>query len=135
MSKALLDTDILSNIMRNNPSVTAKAKNYLRIHGKFTISIITRYEILRGLKAKLATTQIVNFNKFCLISEILPISDSIILRASDIYADLYRKGLLISDADILIASSALEHSLTIVTNNESHFSRIHGLTIENWLKP
>jgi len=135
MSKVLLDTDILSNLMRNNPNVTLKAQKYLKLHSKFTISIITRYEILRGLKAKSATAQIAAFEKFCLVSEILPISDSIIVKASDIYADLHKKGLLITDADILIASTALEHSLTLITNNESHFNRILGLTIDNWLNP
>ena len=135
MSKVLLDTDILSSLMRNNPNVTLKAQNYLKLHSKFTISIITRYEILRGLKAKSATAQIAAFEKFCLVSEILPISDSIIVKASDIYADLHKKGLLITDADILIASTALEHSLTLITNNESHFNRILGLTIDNWLNP
>ncbi len=46
-SQLVLDTDILSLIMRKNSSVLAKAKEYLSEHDRFTISIITRYEILR----------------------------------------------------------------------------------------
>jgi tRNA(fMet)-specific endonuclease VapC len=52
MNKALLDTDILSAIMRQNPSVLAAAQSYLAVHQKLSISIVTRFEILRGLYAK-----------------------------------------------------------------------------------
>ena len=74
------------------------------------------------------------FEKLCAVSNILPLTDEIILRAADIYGDLHRRGALIGDADILIAATAIHHSLTLVTNNENHFSRISNLTIENWLK-
>ena len=54
---ALLDTDILSAIIRRNPVVVSKAREYLREHHRFIFSILTRYEILRGLKAKDASGQ------------------------------------------------------------------------------
>ena len=131
--KSLLDTDILSAIMRRHPVALSHAAAYLATHGRFTISLISRYEILRGLKAKNATTQLTAFEQFCGTIEILPIDDSVIVRTADIYADLYQRGQLIGDADILIAATALEHGLPLVTNNQSHFSRIPGLTLLNWL--
>ena len=36
--------------------------------------------------------------------------------------------------DLLIAAHALGLNATVVTNNVSHFSRIPGLDVENWLK-
>lgn len=56
--EALLDTDILSAIMKGNPLAVARAGEYVTEHGSLTLSIITRYEILRGLKAKNATAQV-----------------------------------------------------------------------------
>ncbi len=132
--QVLLDTDILSAIMRKNPAVIPKARSYLAVHRQFTISMITRYEILRGLKAKDATVQLRHFETFCEKNLILPLSDEIIVRAADIYAELRRKGELVGDADILIAASAMIHSLGVVTNNETHFKRIAGLQVENWLR-
>lgn len=132
--KALLDTDILSAIMRRDAMALVHARAYLAVHSSFTLSIITRYEIMRGLQAKRATRQIEAFNHFCAANQVLPLTDEIIVRAAAIYGDLHRRGALIGDADILIAASALEHDLTVVTNNESHFRRIPGLTVENWLK-
>jgi tRNA(fMet)-specific endonuclease VapC len=44
--QVLIDTDILSAIMRQNPLAIVKAMDYLNQHNKFTFSLITRYEIL-----------------------------------------------------------------------------------------
>jgi tRNA(fMet)-specific endonuclease VapC len=132
--RALLDTDILSAVMKGNPAVIARASAYLDEHGALAFSLITRYEILRGLKAKKATAQLVAFDRFCEGCLILPLSDEIVVRAADIYAALKERGEPIGDADILIGASAQVHGLVVVTNNEDHFSRIPGLEVENWIK-
>lgn len=133
LQPALLDTDILSAIMRRHPLAIAHSRSYLIAHHRFTFSIITRYEITRGLLAKNATSQLAAFDRLCDASEILPLTEAAALRAAEIYADLYRRGQLIGDADILIAASALTQGLEVITNNESHFGRISGLQIRNWL--
>src|SRR5262245_21719590 len=132
MAEALLDTDTLSMIMRAHPVVLVQAQAYLNTHQRFTFSIITQYEVLRGLKAKRATSRERDFRQACLIHNILPLTEEIVIQASDIYAELSRRGDLIGDADILIAATALVNGLSLVTNNESHFKRIPGLAIENW---
>ena len=43
-----------------------------------------------------------------------------------------KRGNLVEDADILIASIALVENLVLVTDNISHFERVEGLQIENW---
>ena len=121
--------------MRREPAVLAEARDYLLLHPQLTISIVTRYEVLRGLKAKRATAQLGKFEILCASLQILPLSDAAIVRAADIYADLYGRGELIGDADILIAATAIEHGCVLVTNNENHHSRIRQLPVENWLKP
>jgi tRNA(fMet)-specific endonuclease VapC len=131
-SPSLLDTDILSALMRGEPTVVARATAYLAQYHRFTISVITRYEILRGLKAKGAVQQISRFDQFCARNEILPMTEPIFVQAADIYADLYKRGQIVGDADILIAATALVHQLVVVTNNEAHFRRISSLNVENW---
>ena len=132
-AKTLLDTDILSALMRKTPPVLNRARTYLADHRQLTMSLVTRYEILRGLKAKSATAQLAAFDAFCVNNEVLPINDGIIVRAADIYADLHTHGQLIADADILIAATALEGGLVLATNNVGDFERISGLQIDNWL--
>lgn len=133
MEPALLDTDTLSEIMKGvNASVQDNARRYLTVFRHFTFSMITRYEILRGLKARRATRQLARFEQRCQHSQVLPLTDAIIIQAADLYAVLYQTGQLISDADILIAATALQHDLVMVTENVHHFQRIPGLAIESW---
>jgi len=42
-------------------------------------------------------------------------------------------GIVIGAMDLLIASQALDRGITLVTNNVREFSRIPGLTWENWV--
>jgi tRNA(fMet)-specific endonuclease VapC len=75
MESALLDTDTLSEIMKGiNLHVQDHARRYLALFRHFTFSIITRYEILRGLKARRATRQIARFEQRSQQSEVLPLS-------------------------------------------------------------
>ena len=61
MNEVLLDTDMLSFFLRNVPKVMAEANEYLKFHKGFTFSVITNFEILRGLKIKNAQRQITKF--------------------------------------------------------------------------
>jgi tRNA(fMet)-specific endonuclease VapC len=133
MPPSLLDTDTISEVMKGvHPIIRRQAQQYLDSYACFTFSILTRYEILRGLKAKQAIKQIALFENRCQVSEVLPLTDPIIVRGANIYADLKRRGRLISDADVLIASTAMIYGLVLITNNLSHFSRIPGLVVETW---
>jgi len=129
---SLLDTDILSELFKKNPEVSARASEYISIHGCLNISHITKYEILKGLKAKKAEKQIALFNRFCAINNVLSITDDVIVKAADIYASLREKGIIISDADILVAAIAISNNLVLVTNNTNHFSKIASLQLNNW---
>lgn len=86
MLPTLIDTDTLSAVMKQRPSALTNAHAYLAVHNHLTLSVITRYEILRGLKAIGATAKEAAFTQFCSANVILPVTDAIILRAADIYA-------------------------------------------------
>jgi tRNA(fMet)-specific endonuclease VapC len=131
--KTLLDTDVLSALMRRESNVLNRTRAYLSSHAVLTISLITRFEILRGLKARMATTKLKAFDAFCASNEVLPVTEGVVVRAAEIYAELYRSGQLIPDADILIAATAMEHGLIVATNNMADFGRITGLSLDNWL--
>jgi tRNA(fMet)-specific endonuclease VapC len=129
----LLDSDTLSEIMKaRDPQVLRNAGEYLREHGRFRFSTVTRYEILRGLHAKDAVRQMERFRHQCDISTVYPMTDEVIDQAAEIYGHLHKQGRLILDADILIAATALVHDLVLATGNVEHFARIPGLRWVNW---
>ena len=131
--KTLLDTDVLSAILKGQSNALKRGQRYLADHPCFSFSLMTRFEVLRGLKAKNAVTQIFDFEAFCAANEVLPLNEGVIVRACDVYAVLYQSGRLIQDADMLIAATALEYGMVLASNNLAHFNRILGLTMDNWL--
>ena len=63
---------------------------------------------------------------------VYPIGD-ILKTYARIRADLEQSGVRLDSMDLLIAATALGKDLTLVTGNLRHFSRIPGLTLENWI--
>lgn len=60
---------------------------------------------------------------------ILSLTDPIVERFARLRAMLRRQGQLIPDLDLLIAATALDERLTLITRNERHFARLPGLTL------
>ena len=89
---------------------------------------------MSGLKHRDAKKQMQAFIEFSSQSLIYNLSENSTEISAGLYAKLRKKGTPVDDIDLLIAGIALEHNLTLVTNNTSHFERIEGLEIENWAK-
>ena len=53
-------------------------------------------------------------------------------KTGDVAAELSLQGLGISAEDLLIAATALQLDMTLVTANTKHFEIIPGLKLENW---
>ena len=133
MPLALLDTDMVSEIFtRKHQTVRTKASAYLRLHGQFAFSAITRYEAVRGLRRKKATAQLTRFHTFCQHSLILPVTDDVLDRAADLWVIAYQGGHPRNDADLIIAATALENGRVLVTGNNTHFNWIPSLTVQDW---
>jgi tRNA(fMet)-specific endonuclease VapC len=136
MALTLLDTDILSELLKQkDPNVVRKAAVYLHLHGQFAFSALTRYEVVRGLLEKRATAQLSKFTLFCQQSLVLPLTDAVLDRAADLWATAGRLGRPRSDADLLIAATALENGRALATGNHPHFQWIPGLVIDDWRQP
>lgn len=133
MRKSLLDTSIFIAFLRGEQDVVAKIEEYLEEFDRLSLSIITCYEILRGLKYLGNERKIRSFEELMDKSEIITLDKESIEKASEIYAELMRRGELIEDADTLIAASCLVKGMVMVTDNEEHFRRIEDLEVENWL--
>ena len=136
MDELLLDSDMLSEVAkRKDRGVLAHANRYLAVRPKLTFSLVTKFEVLRGLKWKAAAIQLAQFNQICADSIILPIDDEVVERAAQLWAAAMDVGAPCGDADLLIAATALEHNLALCTGNADHFNWIPGLRLVNWREP
>jgi tRNA(fMet)-specific endonuclease VapC len=131
----LLDTDILSNLMKRAPA-SALVARVARVppEDQFTSSV-TLGELLYGAHRSSRTAALLERIEETLLPElpILPFDAAAARRYGELRAELERKGTPIGDADTRVASIALSRGLTVVTGNERHFRKVSGLAIENWL--
>ena len=130
--QVLLDTDIVLFFWREHENVLKRATNYIISFGKLSFTELTWYEVIRGYKAIEAYRQLETFNAFCQDCNILLLDHKSLDHSATIYADLRRRGRLIGEMDILIAGIALANGMGVATRNIDHFSRIHGLYVEDW---
>jgi len=131
--KTLIDTDILSAVIRGDPRVAPRELAYRVDHPRMTVSAFNLFEIQRGLLAKGAIVQLREFAQHRAVMESLPIDEDVLDRASVIWSTLRTTGVQVKDADCLIAATAIVHGLPLSTNNTKDFARIDGLALDNWL--
>ncbi len=137
MNKVLLDTDIFSEILKQkNENVLERAKEYRSLFGKYTISMITVMEIVKGFHKVQREERVEQFLSAISTAEVLTLDLQSSELAGRIYADLERTGQPIGRADPMIAAIALRHNLILVTGNLKHYQRIqdldYDLKLENW---
>lgn len=111
MNDVLLDTDVLIDHMRG--------RRQLEIGTHMSVSVITRTELYAGEEREEPAVR-------ALLKRMveLDVSPSIASRAGRIKREA---GLKIADA--LIAATALEHQLPLMTRNLRHFERVAGLSL------
>lgn len=127
----LIDTDIIIYSLKNHESV--KRHFIEKADIPKAISVISYGELVYG--AQKSTYPEKNLALAHRVSQIFPIveiSKPIVETFGNIKARLQKKGISISDMDLLIGSTALFMNYCLVTNNEKHFRKIPGLKIENW---
>lgn len=129
----LLDTNIVTAILKRNPKVRNKLREAEIQKKEAFMSCITYYEIKRGLLYAKATKQLSDFDKLHKTYKVMLLDNlQIIEKAAEIHADLKRNGTPIQDADVLIAATAIIKGLILVSN-DTDMLRVVGVTVENWL--
>jgi len=129
-----LDTDIISYYFNGNKKVTDNLIKAFKSDEPVAITIINVYEILKGLKYKGNEKKIKHFEKLLKHLLIFSLDDNVISEGSEIYSNLRKKGVSISDADILIAATVIKNNGTLISNNTKHYKNIINLKLKNWTK-
>ena len=133
----LLDTDILSNLLKRTPSTVLIAKLASVPPERQFTSSITLGELIYGAHRLGASAGLLLERLDRTLPPNLPALpfDAAAARLyGEVRAGLERRGTPLGDADLRIGAIALARSLTIVTGNVRHFQRIPDLSVENWLE-
>lgn len=129
----LLDTNILSDLMRN-PGGRVADRIARGGENEVCTSIIVVAELRYGI-AKIGSRRFTAQLAAILGGmEVLAFEAPADVMYANLRVGLERAGTPIGGNDLLIASHALALGLILVSANEREFSRVSGLRIENWLR-
>lgn len=132
----LLDTDILSELIKRRPSPHLLARlAQVASETLFTTSISVM-ELRYGSARRSDHAQFWARVEREILSRvrILDFGAEEAIRAGDLLAALSLRGASIGLEDALIGGVGLAKSYIVVTGNTRHFRRIPGLRVENWLE-
>jgi tRNA(fMet)-specific endonuclease VapC len=128
----LLDTNIVSYWMRGHRPLLERIKGYSP--KDLSIAAITLAEIYYGIekspaRKKERRTKIEHIRA---ILEIYLFDQAAAAKYGIIRAQLEKKGLVISERDLQIASIAMANGLCVITHNVREFNRVEKLKVEDW---
>jgi toxin FitB len=118
--KYLIDTNVLIEYVSNVLPIESRQFVESKINEDFNISVINRIEVLGHNSSTKDLEQFLNLANVIQLSE--QIADKTIL---------IRKSRRMKLPDAIIASTALEHNLTIISRNVKDFEGIPNLEVIN----
>lgn len=129
----LLDTNIISHIMRQPDGLAAMRANQLDAEERLCTSVIVQFELRFGLAKNPSKRIQFAYDVAMAGIDVLPLENHVAPHYARIRAALESGGKPIGANDLLIAAHALALDATLVTDNETEFRRVPGLRVENWL--
>ena len=126
----MLDTDTVSLLVRKN--ITVMKNLVKREDDEICISAITYAELRFGLEKKGSEKLNNEVNTILGKLSIIDFTGAQSEFYGRIRLALEKSGMPLGDMDLLIAAAALSAGAILVTHNTRHFSRIHGIKVEDW---
>jgi predicted nucleic acid-binding protein len=123
MARYLIDTDVMIDVSRRN----AAAANFVDSLDDITISMITAHELIVGARNQRDADGIDSLIKT------YPVHGDLGVQITGLAYELlkrYAKSDGLRTFDALIAATAIEAGLTLVSKNRRHFQMISGLNFE-----
>lgn len=123
----LIDTDVLIWMTRGHTGAAAR----LQTITPWCISAVTYMELVQGCRNRQELERIKKGLRMR-HTDILPVSSAISDRAVQLL-ETYALSHGMQLGDALIAATAIQHGLTVLTANVKHFGAIDGLRLEAFL--
>lgn len=134
--KYLLDANVCIHFLRTKGSPLVKQRLLAHPPADLALCAPVTAELYhgaaRGANPATSRTAVDSFVRKFLV---LPMDDAAASTYAVVRSGLEAKGWPIGAFDVLIAAIALNHNLTLITHNVGEFSRVPGLTLEDWERP
>jgi len=132
MSRSMLDTNIVSCLIKGHPKVLARiTSGYMT---DLCVSAITEGELLFGLAKRPKAKRLHHAVRELLQCVDVLAWESVAAQSyGNLRAAMERRGQVMAPLDMLIASHAISINAVLITTDRS-FSMVSGLHVEDWTK-
>ena len=130
----LIDSNIFIGLERRGAELSSWIKG--REEEEVFLSVISASELLHGVHR--AATPSVRANRLAFVEAVLssfPLLEIDLATArshAELWSQLEQRGQMIGVHDSWLAATCLAHGLTLATENVREFTRVPGLTVEEW---
>ena len=139
MTGWLLDTNVLSELRRPRPEPKVIAFVAAQpLEGLF-VSSVTLAEIRFGIELVADPSRRVDLNDWLthkvrpmFDQRVLPITEDVMFKWRLLVEDGRKAGHTFSQPDLIIAATALEHGLTVVSRDTAHYERARVPVLNPW---
>ena len=135
----LLDTNILSERRKPKPEPRVTAFYDAQPLNALYISVVSIAEIRFGIELQQDPGRRAELNEWltltlrpAFVGRILPVTEDILLRWRLMMEDGRKIGRTYSHPDLLLAATALQHGLTVVTRDRSDFDKARVPVFNPW---
>ncbi len=142
MTGWLLDTNVLSELRRPKPDRKVVAFISSQPLELLYVSAMTLAEIRFGIEVVANATRRAALNDWLahtvrpmFAQRVLPLTEDTMFRWRLLVEEGRRAGYTFSQPDLIIASTALDHGLTVVTRNVSDYQRARAPVFNPWVDP
>ena len=127
-----LDTDILVSLIKGDPKAVSFIRTLEREGEELKSTVITAYELLKGAVISVKSDANVRLVKDLLSNvTILELDSPSAELASTIYQKLRRKGEMVGEFDILIATISIKREEELISNDKD-FLKIEDVKVRFW---
>ena len=141
MSGYLVDTNVISEFAQPTPNFSVMLWFQEADPDELYASVVTFGEIRLGIENLPAGKRRSDLEGWLqtglpgwFASNLLPVTRNIADRWGRLTIEAKRKGMMLTTADGLIAATALEHGLTLVTRNVKDFDGLGVAILNPWIK-
>ncbi len=134
--RILLDTSVYSQPIKKNPLPSVVVRWKASPESEYAVSAISELEVLYGI-ALSGSDRLWDVYRRILQDRfpVVPFDRDCAFRYAELQAAAVKAGRTRPSFDLMIAATALVHSLELATCNAADFAGIPGLSIADWSKP
>ena len=126
----MLDTDSVSDALRGQGNVASRILEHRP--SELCVSALTVAQLRYGADKRSSRRLHRLIDTVTRSFEVVPFDEEAANQFGQTASKLASLGTPIGDFDALIAAHAMTLGLILVTNNLKHFTRVEGLSVENW---